>query len=142
MSMFGLASVSMVTWTIVAIILLVFLLIFVLPGFALVRDYEVGILTKRLSGKKLPQGKIIATEGEIGVQADTLMPGLYWRFPIIWKINKSRVTQIPQGSIGIVESRARESPNRSGSPIHRVNAPAQLYLKRGLDNQVSECSQP
>src|SRR4030042_6065992 len=57
-----------------------------------------------MSGKKLPQGKIIASEGEIGVQADTLMPGLYWRFPLIWKISKGRVTQIPQGSIGIVES--------------------------------------
>src|SRR4030042_828968 len=56
-----------------------------------------------MSGKKLPQGKIIATEGEIGVHADTLMPGLYWRFPIIWKLSKSRVTQIPQGSVGIIE---------------------------------------
>ena len=88
----------------ISIVLFMLLLIFVLPGFALVRDNEVGILTKKMSGKKLPQGKIIASEGEIGVQADTLMPGLYWRFPIIWKINKSRVTQIPQGNIGIVES--------------------------------------
>ena len=93
-----------VHYIIVAVVLLFLLLIFVLPGFALVRDYEVGILTKKMSGKKLPQGKIIATEGEIGVQANTLMPGLYWRFPIIWKISKGRVTQIPQGSIGIVES--------------------------------------
>jgi uncharacterized membrane protein YqiK len=104
MSLFSSTGGSMVTWIIVAIVLLVLLLIFVLPGFALVRDNEVGILTKKMSGKKLPQGKIIASEGEIGVQADTLMPGLYWRFPIIWKINKSRVTQIPQGSVGIVES--------------------------------------
>lgn len=88
----------------ISIVVFMLLLILVLPGFALVRDNEVGILTKKMSGKKLPQGKIIASEGEIGVQADTLMPGLYWRFPIIWKINKSRVTQIPQGNIGIVES--------------------------------------
>ena len=92
------------SFIIIAVVLLFLLLIFVLPGFALVRDYEVGILTKKMSGKKLPQGKIIATEGEIGVQANTLMPGLYWRFPLIWKISKGRVAQIPQGSIGIVES--------------------------------------
>jgi uncharacterized membrane protein YqiK len=100
----GLIGTSLGFVTMIAILLLLILLIFVLPGFALVRADEVGILTKKMSGKKLPQGKIIASEGEIGIQADTLMPGLYWRFPIIWKISKSKVTQIPQGSVGIVES--------------------------------------
>jgi len=42
------------------------------------------------------------------------MPGLYWRFPIIWRISKSKVTQIPQGSVGIVES-------VDGQPIQRVD---------------------
>jgi len=88
----------------VAIVLFMLLLIFVLPGFALVRADEVGILTKKMFGKKLPQGRIIASEGEVGVQADTLMPGLYWRFPIIWKINKTKVVQIPQGKVGIIEA--------------------------------------
>jgi uncharacterized membrane protein YqiK len=87
-----------------AILVFVLLLIFILPGFALVRADEVGILTKKMFGKKLPQGHIIASEGEVGVQADTLMPGLYWRFPIIWKINKTKVVQIPQGKVGIVEA--------------------------------------
>jgi regulator of protease activity HflC (stomatin/prohibitin superfamily) len=100
----GLAGASLAFTILVALILLTILLIFFLPGFALVRADEVGILTKRMSGKKLPQGKIIASEGEIGVQADTLMPGFYWRFPLIWKISKSKVTQIPQGMVGIVES--------------------------------------
>ncbi len=104
MALLDLTSGSVIFTLMIAIVLLFILLIFVFPGFALVRDNEVGILTKKMSGKKLPQGKIIACEGEIGVQADTLMPGLYWRFPIIWKISKGKVTQIPQGSIGIVES--------------------------------------
>ncbi len=104
MAAFDLTGASLAVTLTLAIVLLVLLLILVLPGFALVRADEVGILTKKLSGKKLPQGKIIASEGEIGIQADTLMPGLYWRFPVVWKISKSKVTQIPQGSIGIVES--------------------------------------
>jgi uncharacterized membrane protein YqiK len=62
----------------VAIVLIVLLLILVLPGFSLVRADEVGVLTKKLS-----QGKIIVSEGEIGIQADILMPGLYWCFPIV-----------------------------------------------------------
>jgi regulator of protease activity HflC (stomatin/prohibitin superfamily) len=88
----------------IAIVLFTLLLIFVLPGFALVRADEVGILTKKMFGKKLPQGRIIASEGEVGVQADTLMPGLYWRFPVVWKINKTKVVQIPQGKVGIIEA--------------------------------------
>ncbi len=95
---------STLVFAIEAFIVLMALLILVLPGFALVRADEVGILTKKLSGRKLPQGKIIAADGEIGIQADTLMPGLYWRFPIIWKIHRAKVTQIPQGSVGVVES--------------------------------------
>jgi len=103
MALFDLIGGSAITTLILALVGLIVLII-LLSGFALVRADEVGILTKKMFGKKLPQGKIIASEGEIGVQADTLMPGLYWRVPIVWKISKTRVTQIPQGKIGIVES--------------------------------------
>jgi len=94
----------LVTQLVGLVVLLVLLAIFVLPGFALISANEVGILTKKMFGKPLPQGKIVATEGEIGLQADTLMPGLYWRFPIIWKINKVRVTIIDEGAVGIIEA--------------------------------------
>lgn len=73
-------------------------------GFRLVKDNEVGIVTKTMLGKAMPQGQIIATKGEIGVQADILMPGLYWRMPFLYKIEKTRVARIDQGHIGIVES--------------------------------------
>jgi regulator of protease activity HflC (stomatin/prohibitin superfamily) len=86
---------------IVAFLLIVFLLI---PGLKLIGDYEVGILTKRMFGRKMPQGQVVARNGEIGVQADTLMPGLYWRIPIIWKIQKVAVTEILPTEVGIIES--------------------------------------
>jgi len=77
---------------------------FVLRGFTLVRDDDVGIVTRKMFGPILPQGQIIATKGEVGVQADILMPGLYWRIPVIWKIERAPVTKIKPGSIGVVES--------------------------------------
>ena len=52
----------------------------------------------------MPEGQIIARHGEIGIQAKTLMPGLYWRLPIIWSFTKVPVVTIDIGSIGIVES--------------------------------------
>ena len=79
-------------------------LIFILRGFCLIGPNQVGILTKNMFGKKMPEGQIIARHGEIGVQARTLMPGLYWRLPIIWSFAKIPVVTIDIASIGIVES--------------------------------------
>jgi hypothetical protein len=79
-------------------------LLFIVPGLKLITDTEVGILTKRMFGRKMPQGQVVARNGQIGVQADILMPGLYWRIPIIWKIQKDSVTEILPEEVGIVES--------------------------------------
>ncbi len=79
-------------------------LVLLAPGLKLITDYEVGILTKRMFGAKMPQGQVVARNGQIGVQADILMPGLYWRIPIIWKIQKEPVTEILPDEVGIVES--------------------------------------
>ena len=77
-------------------------LVFCAFGLKLITDAEVGILTKRMFGKKMPPGRIVARNGEVGVQADILMPGLYWRIPIIWKISKVKITEILPSEIGIV----------------------------------------
>src|SRR5512136_2273399 len=77
---------------------------FILRGLTLVGDDDVGMVTRKMFGATLPQGQIIATKGEVGVQADILMPGLYWRIPIIWKIERAPVTKIKPGTIGVVES--------------------------------------
>jgi regulator of protease activity HflC (stomatin/prohibitin superfamily) len=79
-------------------------LVFIFRGFCLIGPNQVGILTKNMFGKKMPEGQIIARHGEIGVQARTLMPGLYWRLPIIWSFAKIPVVTIDIASIGIVES--------------------------------------
>jgi regulator of protease activity HflC (stomatin/prohibitin superfamily) len=94
---------GMIEWIILSVIALIALL-FVLKGFCLIGSNQVGILTKNMFGKKMPEGQIIARHGEIGVQASTLMPGLYWRMPIIWSFEKIPVVMVDNGSIGIVES--------------------------------------
>ncbi len=89
------------------LLIIVFVLVFLillLPGLKLITDYQVGILYKRMFGKKMPQGQVVARFGQIGVQADILMPGLYWRIPVIWRIEKAPVTEILPNEIGIVES--------------------------------------
>jgi regulator of protease activity HflC (stomatin/prohibitin superfamily) len=90
-------------WMVECIIAFI-VLIFFLKGLCLIGPNQVGILTKNMLGKKMPEGQIIARNGEIGVQAKTLMPGLYWRMPIIWAFAKVPVVMIDISSIGIVES--------------------------------------
>ncbi len=80
------------------------LLIFFFGGLRLIGPNEVGILTKNMFGRKMPEGQIIACEGEVGIQARTLMPGLYWRLPIVWSFAKVPVVTIDIDSIGLVES--------------------------------------
>jgi uncharacterized membrane protein YqiK len=78
-------------------------------GVVYVPEDSIGTVTKKFvlfgTHKELPQGKIIALNGEAGFQADTLTPGLHWLYwPWQYSINLAKFTIIPQGKIGIVES--------------------------------------
>ena len=39
---------------------------------------EVGIKERRYFGRRMPQGRVVATDGEVGMQADILKPGLHF----------------------------------------------------------------
>jgi regulator of protease activity HflC (stomatin/prohibitin superfamily) len=93
----------MVGWIVLGIVLFILFILF-LSGLRLIGPDEVGVLTKNMFGKKMPEGRIIAREGEIGVQANTLMPGLYWRLPIVWSFSKVPVVDIDPSSVGMVEA--------------------------------------
>ena len=77
---------------------------FVYSGLYLIQDDQVGIKRKKMFGKTMPQGHIIALDGEVGIQADTLMPGLYWKMPFIWTIERANVVFIGPDSIGVVNA--------------------------------------
>ncbi|MFC1652891.1 SPFH domain-containing protein, partial [Planctomycetota bacterium] len=66
---------------------------------------EVGIVKKRFGGGALPDGRILAVNGENGFQAQTLSPGLhlfYW--PWQYEITKEKMVQIREGSVGILQA--------------------------------------
>jgi len=76
----------------------------------IVPEDKIGLVTKKFvlfgADKSLPDGRIIATKGEAGFQAQTLAPGLYWG-KWIWQyaIDMSPFTIIPEGKIGLVLSK-------------------------------------
>lgn len=89
---------------IAAVLGLPFVLWMLGAGTRIVRDDQVGILTRKMGGNPLAQGQIIARNQEVGILSAVLRPGLYWRFPVFWKYESVPVTVIGPEQIGIVEA--------------------------------------
>lgn len=78
-------------------------------GLVIVPEDRIGLVTKKfvLFGKQeLPEGRIIATDGEAGFQAQTLPPGVYfWKWIWQYEITFQPFTVVPTGKIGLVLAR-------------------------------------
>src|SRR5438105_3408767 len=74
-------------------------------------NQQVGVIEKLWSaGGSVPEGTIIALNGEAGFQADLLRGGLHfglWRWQ--YRVHKVQLVTIPQGQIGYVYARDGES---------------------------------
>jgi regulator of protease activity HflC (stomatin/prohibitin superfamily) len=101
------------------------LAILLLSSFTAVGPTEVGLITKRFSFKKLPEDNPVAFNSEAGYQADLLMPGLRWRFVVLYKVEKFPWVQVPAGEIGVVIAQV-------GSPLP-IGAKSAAY-KPGFGN--------
>ena len=86
--------------------------LFQLLGVVIVPEDRIGLVTKKfvLFGrhKAIPAGRIIATNGEAGFQAQTLAPGIYfWKWIWQYEIKLQPFVVIPDGAIGLVMSKGR-----------------------------------
>jgi uncharacterized membrane protein YqiK len=106
----------------VALVLLIgYRWVFWLFGIIIVPDDSIGVVTKKfvLFGKyrDLPDGCIIALNGEAGYQADTLPPGLqFGLWPWQYTVELVEFFSIPPNKVGCVESRDGK-PQASGKII-------------------------
>ncbi|MBX3409971.1 MAG: hypothetical protein KF859_08810 [Phycisphaeraceae bacterium] len=67
---------------------------------------QVGIVTRNALGPSLKDGKIIAVDGEMGVQADVLAPGWhvgYW--PVMFTVRTVPLTVVESDNVGLIETR-------------------------------------
>ena len=75
--------------------------------------YSIGptqvVLIRRRFGARLPGDNPIAFKGEAGYQADLLMPGLRFKFCLIYAVTKHPWVQVPAGQIGVVIAQVGES---------------------------------
>lgn len=80
--------------------------ILLLPSIHRIGPTEVGLVTRRFSSRKLTEDDPIAFHNEAGYQADLLMPGLRFRFWLLYAVEKHPWVQIPAGQIGVVIAQA------------------------------------
>ncbi len=86
--------------TLIALLIFIFVIL-VLKSIYSIGPTEVGLVRKRF-GEALPEDNPIAFRGEAGYQADLLMPGLRFKFILVYAVTKHPWVQVPAGQIGIV----------------------------------------
>jgi uncharacterized membrane protein YqiK len=93
----------------VALILIFYRWTFRLFGIWIIPEDKVGIVTKKFklfgANKTLEEGEIFACNGEAGIQADVLKPGVYfWFWPWQYSIDIEPLLVIEKGKIGLVQA--------------------------------------
>jgi len=87
------------------LVILVILVLIITTSTVRIGGTEVGIVEKKLFGGNLPEGRIIAVNGENGIQAQLLPPGwhfFYW--PWQYNITKTPMIEIKEGFVGLVQA--------------------------------------
>lgn len=108
-------------------------------GVIIVPDDSIGIVTKKFvlfgSHKSLPDGRILALNGEAGYQADTLPPGLHWAlWPWQYTVELQKFIAIPVGKLGVVEACDGKPPPRGRILATKVECGTFQDARAFLDN--------
>ena len=124
-------------WVVPIVALLVgFKLVMRIFGVVLIPEDSLGVVNKKfaLLGKntRLPDGAIIALQGEAGLQADTLAPGVhFWLWPWQYEVQRQKFINISEGRVGVVESRDGKSLSK-GRVLARMVACDSYQNARGF----------
>ncbi len=128
-------------WIPVLIIMVIgYRFVFQLLGIVMVPEDKIGLVTKKfvLFGDKreLPAGRIIATEGEAGYQAQTLPPGIhFWKWLWQYEITLQPLNVIPSGQIGLLVAKDGAELAKGRVLAHSVPSDsfqdAEMFLKNG-----------
>lgn len=99
-----------------SIVVIVAVAVVILPkGMVRIGENEVGIVIKKVnlnpSRQSLKGNRLVALNGEIGPQADTLSPGLHWGYWFwMYDIRREPIIRISPDEIGLVEAQDGSLP--------------------------------
>jgi hypothetical protein len=104
---------------VLVIALVIFLVALVFKSIYSIGPTQIGLVRKRL-GAKLPGNNPVAFNGEAGYQAELLMPGLRFKFVLVYAVTKHPWVQVPAGQIGVVIAQVGEpTPIGAKSGIYK-----------------------
>jgi uncharacterized membrane protein YqiK len=118
----------------------VLLLFFTLASFRYVDEGSIGIINKKIGFRSLPPGKIIATEGEKGYQAEILPPGWHpWYWPFVYDIDIDQITNVPLGKVAVLKAQDGQplphdtpyAPEWNEADASRMSQDARYFLTQG-----------
>ncbi len=96
---------SIVPVVAVALVALIVLLVILSRTLVNVGAREIAIKERRYLGAKMPPGRVVATEGEVGIQADVLKPGLHFiKYPFERVVRKVPLIEIGADELGVIEA--------------------------------------
>jgi uncharacterized membrane protein YqiK len=130
---------AFIPYLIVAFVVFVLLLIILRRILVNVGGREIAIKERRYLGAKMPPGRVVATEGEVGIQADVLKPGLHLiKWPFEKVIRKFPLIEIGADEMGIIEAIDGEpmppggifAPDRAQNAHNNFQDPI-AFIKRG-----------
>lgn len=107
----ALALLAQYWWAVVLLTLIFgYKLVLRLFGVLIIPQDSIGVVDKKFvlfgSDRTLPDGRIVALNGEAGIQADTLAPGIhYFKWPWQFEVRVVKFTTVDEGTVGIVEAR-------------------------------------
>jgi uncharacterized membrane protein YqiK len=97
--------VSLLPVLLIGFVILVVLVVILRRILVNVGAREIAIKERRYLGAKMPPGRVVATEGEVGIQADVLKPGLHLiKFPFEKVVRKVPLIEIGADELGVVEA--------------------------------------
>ena len=131
--------VTLIPVAFVALLAFIIFIAFIRRIFVNVDAREIAIKERRYLGEKMPPGRVVATEGEVGIQADVLKPGLHLiKYPFERVVRKVPLIDIGADEMGIIEAVDGEPmpPGRIFAPDRAQNAHNNFqdpiaFIKRG-----------
>ena len=126
-------------YLVIGFVLLIIAIVLLRRWFVNVGAREIAIKERRYFGAKMPPGRVVATEGEVGIQADVLKPGLHFvKWPFESVVHKVPLIEIGPDELGIIDAIDGEPmpPGRNFAPDRAQNAHNNFqdpiaFIKRG-----------
>src|SRR4030095_4757141 len=98
-------SQAFIPYAIAGFVLLILLLMLLRRILVNVGAREIAMKERRYLGAKMPPGRVVAIEGEVGIQADVLKPGLHLiKWPFEKVIRKFPLIEIGPDEMGVIEA--------------------------------------